>query len=174
MGNKSNALPVPTSPPAGIRLYQHHYPPSISHLLAPLYEMDLASARSYLSYLINSNLHVHTSDGRMFVGMFKCTDNVSKPALLYIVSLSSISSFRLNHSPIIQTRNLHLHQNQSQNRNPDHLEFHPPINQLKIVHRSATSSSRRRSSTGSRRRRRWRRRRRGTSGTADTAGSGSR
>ena len=33
---------------------------------------DRASA--YLSTLLNRNLHIHTTDGRMFVGDLKCTD----------------------------------------------------------------------------------------------------
>lgn len=31
--------------------------------------------RAYLTQLLNRTLHVHTSDGRMFVGQMKCTDN---------------------------------------------------------------------------------------------------
>ena len=32
-------------------------------------------AKAYLGNLINRTLHVHTADGRMFVGLMKCTDN---------------------------------------------------------------------------------------------------
>lgn len=32
-------------------------------------------AKAYLTNLLNRTLHVHTSDGRMFVGQMKCTDN---------------------------------------------------------------------------------------------------
>ena len=32
-------------------------------------------ASEYLNALLNRTLHVHTSDGRMFVGQMKCTDN---------------------------------------------------------------------------------------------------
>lgn len=34
-----------------------------------------AQAEEYLSSYLNKTLHVHTSDGRMFVGQMKCTDN---------------------------------------------------------------------------------------------------
>ena len=34
-----------------------------------------AEATSYLTSLLNKTLHVHTQDGRMFVGQMKCTDN---------------------------------------------------------------------------------------------------
>lgn len=34
-------------------------------------------SRAYLQSLLNKNLLVHTTDGRMFRGEFKCTDPVS-------------------------------------------------------------------------------------------------
>ena len=34
-----------------------------------------AKAEVFLTSLLNKNLHVHISDGRMFVGQLKCTDN---------------------------------------------------------------------------------------------------
>ncbi|CZT20586.1 uncharacterized protein RCC_06444 [Ramularia collo-cygni] len=34
-----------------------------------------AEAASYLTSLLNRTLHLHTTDGRMFVGQMKCTDN---------------------------------------------------------------------------------------------------
>jgi small nuclear ribonucleoprotein (snRNP)-like protein len=34
-----------------------------------------AEAASYLTGLLNRTLHLHTNDGRMFVGQMKCTDN---------------------------------------------------------------------------------------------------
>jgi small nuclear ribonucleoprotein (snRNP)-like protein len=34
-----------------------------------------AEGTEYLTGLINKTLHLHTSDGRMFVGQMKCTDN---------------------------------------------------------------------------------------------------
>jgi N-alpha-acetyltransferase 38, NatC auxiliary subunit len=34
-----------------------------------------AQASAYLASLLNKTLHIHISDGRMFVGQMKCTDN---------------------------------------------------------------------------------------------------
>lgn len=34
-----------------------------------------AEAVAYLTSLLNRTLHLHTGDGRMFVGQMKCTDN---------------------------------------------------------------------------------------------------
>lgn len=34
-----------------------------------------SEATAYLTNLLNRTLHIHTSDGRMFVGQMKCTDN---------------------------------------------------------------------------------------------------
>ncbi len=34
-----------------------------------------AQAVSYLTSLVNKHLRIHISDGRMFVGQMKCTDN---------------------------------------------------------------------------------------------------
>lgn len=34
-----------------------------------------AQASAYLTALLNQTLRIHISDGRMFVGQFKCTDN---------------------------------------------------------------------------------------------------
>ena len=39
--------------------------------------MDKAESKFYLGSLLNRQLQVHTTDSRMFVGDFKCTDNVS-------------------------------------------------------------------------------------------------
>jgi len=36
---------------------------------------DLAAAESYLAGYLNRTLHIHITDGRMFVGQMKCTDN---------------------------------------------------------------------------------------------------
>ncbi|KAL7901994.1 like-Sm domain-containing protein [Trichoderma sp. SZMC 28014] len=36
--------------------------------------MDKDEAHDYLSSLLNQNLRIHTTDGRMFRGTFKCTD----------------------------------------------------------------------------------------------------
>ncbi|MCJ1245220.1 hypothetical protein MMC30_002422 [Trapelia coarctata] len=37
--------------------------------------MDPSAAKSYLGALLNRPLHIYTTDNRMFVGEFKCTDN---------------------------------------------------------------------------------------------------
>ena len=36
---------------------------------------DTAQATQYLNGYLNKTLHVHITDGRMFVGQMKCTDN---------------------------------------------------------------------------------------------------
>ncbi|KAM3418901.1 hypothetical protein BST61_g4860 [Cercospora zeina] len=36
---------------------------------------EIEDPRAYLTQMLNRTLHVHTSDGRMFVGQMKCTDN---------------------------------------------------------------------------------------------------
>ncbi|KAF5570038.1 LSM domain-containing protein [Fusarium phyllophilum] len=36
--------------------------------------MDTEKARQYLSSILNKNLRVYTSDGRLFWGALKCTD----------------------------------------------------------------------------------------------------
>lgn len=38
--------------------------------------MEKAQAEDYLSSLLNKSLRVTTSDARMFLGNFKCTDSV--------------------------------------------------------------------------------------------------
>ncbi|CRK10940.1 hypothetical protein BN1708_009973 [Verticillium longisporum] len=40
----------------------------------PVMEMDKEAARDFLSSLLNKNLRVVATDGRMFLGQFKCTD----------------------------------------------------------------------------------------------------
>lgn len=42
--------------------------------------MDKDEAHDYLSSLLNQSLRIHTTDGRMFRGTFKCTDPVRLPA----------------------------------------------------------------------------------------------
>lgn len=37
--------------------------------------MSSSQATAYLSSFLNKTLHLHTSDGRTFVGQMKCTDN---------------------------------------------------------------------------------------------------
>lgn len=43
--------------------------------------MDETEAVKYLDSLIGQVLRVHTTDTRIFVGTFKCTDAVSSPVL---------------------------------------------------------------------------------------------
>jgi N-alpha-acetyltransferase 38, NatC auxiliary subunit len=38
--------------------------------------MDKQDARNFLSSLLNKTLRIVASDGRMFLGVFKCTDPV--------------------------------------------------------------------------------------------------
>lgn len=38
--------------------------------------MNQEEAREYLSQILNKNLRVYTSDGRLFWGALKCTDAV--------------------------------------------------------------------------------------------------
>ncbi|MCJ1287948.1 hypothetical protein MMC26_007300 [Xylographa opegraphella] len=37
--------------------------------------MDIEQAKAYLGSLLNRVFHIYTTDNRMFVGEFKCTDN---------------------------------------------------------------------------------------------------
>lgn len=39
--------------------------------------MDPDEATEFLSSMLGQQLRIHTTDTRMFVGDFKCTDNVS-------------------------------------------------------------------------------------------------
>lgn len=43
--------------------------------------MDKEEARQYLASLLNKNLRILATDGRMFLGAFKCTDAVRRPPL---------------------------------------------------------------------------------------------
>lgn len=38
--------------------------------------MSNAHATAYLSSMLNKSLRIHVTDGRMFVGQMKCTDQV--------------------------------------------------------------------------------------------------
>lgn len=46
--------------------------------------MDKGAAHEYLSSLLNQNLRVTATDGRLFLGQFKCTDAV-RGSLLTLV-----------------------------------------------------------------------------------------
>ena len=50
--------------------------------------MDAEEAVVYLRSLLGKQLHVHTTDSRIFIGEFKCTDNVKHhPACLLVYSV---------------------------------------------------------------------------------------
>jgi len=38
-------------------------------------QSDVAAVEAYLAGYLNRTLHIHITDGRMFVGQMKCTDN---------------------------------------------------------------------------------------------------
>jgi hypothetical protein len=42
-----------------------------------------AEAEAYLRSLLNKTLRVHATDGRMFIGTFKCTDTVRRNIPVY-------------------------------------------------------------------------------------------
>ncbi len=54
-------------------------------------DMDNPKATEYLEALLNKKLRLYINDSRMFLGDFKCTDNVSQivreQLLLHIISL---------------------------------------------------------------------------------------
>ncbi|KAF3021492.1 hypothetical protein G7054_g8902 [Neopestalotiopsis clavispora] len=50
-------------------------------LQAPAADLDKAEAASYLQSLVNKTLRVYTTDARLFVGTFKCTDPQSNLVL---------------------------------------------------------------------------------------------
>lgn len=52
--------------------------------------MDKDEAHEYLSSLLNQNLRIHTTDGRMFRGTFKCTDPVRLHGIKKRLASSSI------------------------------------------------------------------------------------
>lgn len=47
---------------------------------------NLAASKEYLSSLLNKQLIVHATDGRIFMGDFKCTDNVNTALVLLLKS----------------------------------------------------------------------------------------
>lgn len=47
--------------------------------------MDPEQAREYLSGILNKNLRVYTTDGRLFWGALKCTDPVCLSEPLQLV-----------------------------------------------------------------------------------------
>lgn len=55
--------------------------PSAEQPEAPAVDSSKAEAESYLESLINKTLRVYTTDSRLFVGTFKCTDPQSNLVL---------------------------------------------------------------------------------------------
>lgn len=55
--------------------------PSAEQPEAPAVDSSKAEAQSYLESLINKTLRVYTTDSRLFVGTFKCTDPQSNLVL---------------------------------------------------------------------------------------------
>lgn len=55
-------------------------------LQAPAADLDKAEAASYLQSLVNKTLRVYTTDARLFVGTFKCTDPVCLPLGSYALN----------------------------------------------------------------------------------------
>lgn len=49
--------------------------------------MDSEKAVEYLNGLLGRTLRIHATDGRMFVGLFKCTDAVSNHRMIVIVTV---------------------------------------------------------------------------------------
>ena len=56
---------------AARRLFTFFAPPSSE-------KMDKDEASNFLTSLLNKNLRITTTDGRLFLGQFKCTDPVSQ------------------------------------------------------------------------------------------------
>jgi hypothetical protein len=49
-----------------------------------------SEAEDYLHSLINKTLRVYTTDSRLFVGTFKCTDPVSSPSQSFCFLASTV------------------------------------------------------------------------------------
>lgn len=62
--------------------------------------MSPPAAESYLRALLNRPLHIYTTDNRMFVGEFKCTDKVI-PTFLSILHLSTPTPSLPLSSPLV-------------------------------------------------------------------------
>ncbi|MCJ1402173.1 hypothetical protein MMC11_005392 [Xylographa trunciseda] len=60
--------------------------------------MEVEQAKSYLRSLLNRVLHIYTTDNRMFVGEFKCTDNIPLEQDRNII-LSSAHEYRIPPPP---------------------------------------------------------------------------
>lgn len=75
-GPKQTNLRLPLVEPTELKLNLLFSPcqAAVKHKI-----MDQMQAIRYLESLIGQTLRVHTTDTRMFVGTFKCTDAVSAP-----------------------------------------------------------------------------------------------
>ena len=60
---------------------------------------DLQTSKAYLTSLLNRNLRVHTTDSRMFLGQFKCTDSVFLPFSFPSILRTTISHSNFNLTP---------------------------------------------------------------------------
>lgn len=63
--------------------------------------MDKDEARQFLSSILNRNLRVITTDGRMFWGSFKCTDAVCHPPTPYTNAGLSADCFLIQDKNIV-------------------------------------------------------------------------
>lgn len=70
----TNIVPGESHQPAGEK-------PVVAALLVALTTMDPEEARGFLTSLLNKVFRVTTTDGRTFIGEFKCTDAVGLPLL---------------------------------------------------------------------------------------------
>lgn len=63
-------------PPLRLRTHTSLRPFSLALEALASFAMDKDEAREYLASILNKNLRVLTTDGRLFWGTFKCTDPV--------------------------------------------------------------------------------------------------
>lgn len=59
--------------------------------------MESEKAVEYLNGLLGRTLRIHATDGRMFVGLFKCTDAVCNPLVIVIEERDKIRKITLYH-----------------------------------------------------------------------------
>lgn len=72
--------------------------------------MSKTEAESYLQSLLCKTLRITTTDSRMFLGQFKCTDSVCPPSPPYSPSPFPHSSLLTPPPPPLQDRNIILSQ----------------------------------------------------------------
>jgi hypothetical protein len=56
----------------------HTFIAARQRLFTDVADMDNTKATGYLEALLNKKLRIYTDDARMFLGDFKCTDNVGQ------------------------------------------------------------------------------------------------